>query len=326
MLKGYRKILDKHIIPAYLLSKHIPVSFKSTDSLKTLWDKHDFVLRTSKKYVEYPKQSFLDLKILIAEKLFSNCIFCEHRCQIDRTKNTGFCKVDTPRIASIFLHHGEERIFTPSYTIFFSGCNLQCCFCQNNDISQHQKGLSFSPESLADRLNSAEKNNACNVNWVGGDPTPNLLFILKVLNKYDGFLPQVWNSNMYCSMETMNLLNGLIDVYLTDFKFGNDLCAKRLANVTRYKKIITRNHLLAKKQAEVFIRHLILPSHILCCSKPILSWIAEHMPSTPVNIMDQYHPSYKAKNIFPLDRSCHFSEFQKVISFAEQLGLRIIKM
>jgi putative pyruvate formate lyase activating enzyme len=136
--------------------------------------------------------------------------------------------------------------------------------------------------------------------------------------------PQVWNSNMYCSTETMELLDGVIDVYLTDFKYGNDKCAERLSKVSNYLEIITRNHILAYNQAEVLIRHLVMPHHVECCSKPLLSWIATHLPHAAVNIMVQYRPEYKASDYDDISRCPKNEEIQEVYRHAETLGLSLI--
>ena len=114
---------------------------------------------------------------------------------------------------------------------------------------------------------------------------------------------QVWNSNMYCSEETMKLLQGIIDVYLTDFKYGNDTCAKRLSKVDNYFRIIKRNHKIAYKQGELIIRHLVLPNHIKCCSEPIFQWINRNIPDVAVNVMAQYRPEYHAYEHKEISRS-----------------------
>ena len=122
----------------------------------------------------------------------------------------------------------------------------------------------------------------------------------------------------------MDLLDGAIDVYLTDFKYGNDRCAKRLSEVSNYWKITTRNHVLAYHQTEVLIRHLVMPNHVECCSKPILTWIASHLPQAGVNIMAQYRPEYKAHQYEEISRYPKNEEIQEVQHYAKTLGLHII--
>lgn len=320
-LSHYQDVCEGKTHPLYVKTKHVPVSYHPNDSLETLWEIHNEHLLHATYEKKIPDQSLLDLKIDIASKLYSDCIFCEHRCHVNRNEKAGFCGVNETLVASDFIHHGEESFFIPSHTIFFSGCTFQCVFCQNYDISQNQTGLYLKPELLAERIKTGFAKDSHNVNWVGGDPSPHLLYILQSINQLDVPLPQIWNSNMYCSEETMHLLNGIVDVYLSDFKFGNDECGKKLANITEYTKIVKRNHLLAKKQTDVFIRHLLMPHHITCCSKPILSWISKSMPNIPMNLMNQYHPAYKATSNSRLNSTCSIDEYEQVKSFAQRKGI-----
>jgi len=129
---------------------------------------------------------------------------------------------------------------------------------------------------------------------------------------------------MYCSKESMKLLNGIIDVYLTDFKFGNDDCAKRLSKVDNYIHVIKRNHKIAYQQGEIIVRHLILPNHVICCSKHILEWISNEIPETAVNVMDQYRPEHSAYKYTDLKRSILREEYIQVKDFAEKLKIYMI--
>jgi putative pyruvate formate lyase activating enzyme len=215
-------------------------------------------------------------------------------------------------------------MLVPSYTIFFSGCTFHCVFCQNWDISQNPCGVVIEPEALVTAIEQRKKQGARNVNWVGGDPTSNLLYILNVLKKLDSNIPQVWNSNMYCSEETMKLLHGVMDIYLTDFKYGNDSCAKRLSKVDGYTAVVKRNHMLAYQQGEVIVRHLVLPNHGTCCSRPILEWIQKNIPEVAVNIMGQYRPEYHADEYKEIACPVPREEYLRVKEYAETLGLFLI--
>lgn len=169
------------------------------------------------------------------------------------------------------IYTSKRRIsfYSITYNIFL-GCTFKCVFCQNWDISQFQAGMQIPAAELAKRIHIRKKQGSKNVNWVGGEPTPNIVYILKTLKELDDYLPQIWNSNMYCSLETMKLLAGIIDVYLADYKFGNDACAYQLCWSSSYVKTIQRNLIQASKQADLFICHLLLHNHISCCSLPIL--------------------------------------------------------
>ena len=119
----------------------------------------------------------------------------------------------------------------------------------------------------------------------------------------------------------MKLLHGVIDIYLTDFKYGNDTCAKRLSKIDGYSEVVRRNHLLAHKQTEMIIRHLVLPHHFECCSKPVLRFIADHLPDTLVNIMGQYRPEYRANEQKDISRPVSPEEVNAVKEYADTLGI-----
>jgi len=126
---------------------------------------------------------------------------------------------------------------------------------------------------------------------------------------------------MYCSVESMKLLDGVIDLYLTDFKYGNNKCAKKFSKVDSYFEIITRNHKIAYENGDVIVRHLVMPNHIECCSKPIIDWISENIPDVFVNIMDQYRPKYKAKEYEEISRSVSNKEISNVETYTENKNI-----
>jgi putative pyruvate formate lyase activating enzyme len=324
LLSKYHEILEEQGTAQYLNCKYIPVSFEQPQSTDELWYIHDDALQLMKVQNTTPKQSLLDLKIELSDRLFQACCFCEHKCRVNREKTAGKCGVQESHIASEFLHYGEETVLVPSYTIFFSGCTFNCVFCQNWDISQNPCGVAIEPKALVTTIKQRKKQGARNVNWVGGDPTSNLLYILKVLKKLDSNIPQVWNSNMYCSEETMKLLHGVMDIYLTDFKYGNDSCAKRLSKVDGYTAVVKRNHILAYQQGEVIVRHLVLPNHGTCCSRPILEWIQKNTLEVAVNVMGQYRPEYHADEYKEIACPVPREEYLRVKEYAETLGLFLI--
>lgn len=321
LLPKYHAILEENGIASYLDCKQVPVSFQKNQATEELWTIHERALDSLDVQNTRPELSLLDLKIELADRLFQACCFCERRCMVDRRTTAGICGVQESHIALEFLHHGEEPVLVPSHTVFFSGCTFHCVFCQNWDISQVPCGTIIPPKQLASTIQERKKQGARNVNWVGGDPTSHLLYILKVLKQLDSNIAQVWNSNMYCSEETMKLLEGVIDIYLTDFKYGNDSCAKRLSDTDGYLSVVKRNHVLAYKQGELIIRHLVLPNHVDCCSKPIIQFIAENLPDAVVNIMDQYRPEYMAYEYKEISRPTSPEEVVQVREYAENLGI-----
>lgn len=156
-------------------------------------------------------------------------------------------------------------------------------------------GIAFEAKDLAARIDDRRRHGSRNVNFVGGEPTPNLPYILRVMSLTQENIPVVWNSNFYMSTEAVHLLDGFSDLFLTDFKYGNDDCAMRLSGIKNYWKTVTRNHKMAWNVGDMIVRHLVLPNHVECCSKPILKWISRNLGLEVVlNIMGQYRPVYRA--------------------------------
>jgi putative pyruvate formate lyase activating enzyme len=296
----------------FLLSEHHKLSeFFHKKFSKTEWDE-----------IDRPKFSYLDLKIEIVDKIFECCVLCEKNCKVDRRYETGACGVKKQCIASEFLHMGEEAPLVPSHTIFFAGCNLKCVYCQNWDISQYpNRGMELEPEKLAKIIDLRRKQGSMNVNFVGGDPTPNLPYILKTMKKTKENIPVIWNSNLYLSELSMKLLDGFVDLYLTDFKYGNNECAERLSGISNYIEIIRRNHKIAHDAGDMIIRHLIIPNHVECCSKPLLKWIADNLGlEVVINIMSQYRPTYNASKHQDISVLPTQNEIKEVNAYAESLG------
>ena len=326
----YVGILTKNKHPKFKIAKSIECGVSLNSPLEGLLEEHE---KIKEKFPEIlrevdgglslkePKVSFLDLKAEIASRYLEECCLCERRCGADRKHGErGECGVGKTRVSTIFRHMGEEYFISPSLTVFFSGCNFHCAFCQNWDISQFpESGEVVSPERLAQRIDGFSL--IRNLNLVGGEPTPNLPAILETLQHVNKNLPVVWNSNFYMSEESVELLEEVVDVYLSDFKYGNDECAQKYSKVGNYFEVVSRNHLLA---GELLIRHLVLPNHIECCTKPILRWIKENTPNALVNIMGQYRPQYKAKMYPELARPVSLAEFDEVIEYAKELGLNFI--
>ena len=324
-LPNYFSILEGREKPKFHALKQFMVDFNPSDSLDQLWSQHETAMADFKAGKNSSgRLNLLNLKIALANRILDSCILCERRCGANRNAGQqGKCNVLESRISSEFLHFGEESELVPSYTIFFSGCTFECVFCQNHDISQYaSSGEHFQPQVIAELI---DKKEARNVNWVGGDPTSNLPFILEVLAHTDTPMPQVWNSNMYLTEETMAILDGVIDVYLTDFKYGNSKCGQRLSKADNYWDITTRNHTIARQQAEVIIRHLVMPNHTECCSKPIFDWIAENLENVRVNVMAQYRPQYQANEYPEINQPLKTLDFLEAKEHALAKGLDLVE-
>ncbi|TFG27726.1 4Fe-4S cluster-binding domain-containing protein [Candidatus Thorarchaeota archaeon] len=340
-LARYRAIIDNERLAKYLIAKKFAFGGDLSLPTPSLWDLHtesssgfeDFIARVDANEIDIsevanPPRNLLDLKIELANRILADCHFCERRCGADRTKDEkGWCKLGAEsRVSSAFLHTGEEAPLVPSGTIFFSSCCFGCVFCQNADISTNpNSGHVVSPEGLAAVAAGLHRDGALNINYVGGDPIPNTHTILESLFYQTSNVTQLWNSNLYCSEETMSLLTDVFDVWLPDFKYGNNECAERLSGVKDYFDIVSRNHLLAYNSGEVIIRHLVMPNHIECCTIPILEWVAEKIPHCIVNIMGQYRPEHRARSErdkFPdIARRVSLEEMQLARAKTDELGI-----
>jgi len=341
-LGRYFDILANRKIARFLIAKTISIEYELDSTDIDLWRKHSKAMKEFRKRIKdldknieksddfkIVDHSLIDLKIEIAERILRKCYFCERRCMVDRKNGEkGFCGVgDKSYLSSEFLHMGEERCLIPSHTFFFIGCNFYCVYCQNWTISRRKEsGFLVEGGRLAEiaKINCGSSRN---INLVGGEPTPHLHTILKMLKFLNINIPIIWNSNMYMSKETMKILDGCVDVYLADFKYGNDKCAKRLSKVENYWKIVTRNHLLARKQAEILIRHLVLPNHIKCCTEPILSWIAKNLDNMiRLNIMGQYRPEFEAEKYKDINRRVSIEEMKNAFEIAKKFGLENLEL
>lgn len=271
--------------------------------------------------------------------LLKNCTICPRNCQINRHVVCGFCGGgDTPRAAKAMLHFGEEPPISGkngSGAVFFSGCNLKCCFCQNYNISSENFGVNISVARLAEIFLELQSSGAHNINLV--NPTHYIPFIVEALDcvKSQLQIPIVYNSSGYEKVETLQLLEGYVDVYLPDFKYISGELSQKYSAAADYAKfaeaaiiemfrqtgkyIIDENNLIKKG---LIIRHLILPNAYKD-SLAVLERIAEIFQPEQilVSIMRQYTPFYKALDYKELNRKLTTFEYEKVIERCEKLGL-----
>jgi putative pyruvate formate lyase activating enzyme len=328
-LPHYHAILAGRERASFLRLREHSLPLIRERSLDDLWSSHrEEMGRFHDGTVGVGDADLLLLKVEISSRMLRSCHLCERRCGVDRSKGQrGHCGVLEPMVSSAFLHMGEEPPLVPSYTVFFAGCILDCVFCQNCDISTDPTaGIYMEPGTLARRLEIAcQRGNARNINWVGGDPTPALPYLLRVLAELDISIPQIWNSNMYLSRESMDLLDGTMDLYLTDLKYGNDRCSERLSNAPRYWEVVTRNHILAAKRGDVIVRHLVMPGHLQCCTYPVLEWLSDNMPGTPVNVMSQYRPMHRASEFPEISVPLGMRDFLLARDRANELGLKLVE-
>jgi putative pyruvate formate lyase activating enzyme len=338
-LARYFAVMQNDKSAKFVLARKLAAPFNEENAIEDLWTRHDRLLsdflrleahidsRTeSIEDLETPPQSFLDLKIEIANRILASCHFCARRCGFNRKEGErGYCKCGREiAVSTMFEHMGEEPELVPSGTIFTMGCTMRCRHCQNWTISQWMdSGEPYSPSRLAAAVEHLRRNGCRNVNLVGGDPTPWIAQWLDAFRHVDVNVPVVWNSNAYYSEETAKLLAGFVDVYLLDFKYGDNECAMRISDAPNYWEACTRNHLHGNRFGELIVRVLVLPEHLDCCADPILAWIGKHLGAmTRTNIMFQYRPEWRAHEIVELRRRLTPAERERAIELAKQAGLR----
>ena len=261
------------------------------------------------------------------------CYLCPRSCGVDRSKNMGYCNQGELKIARVSLHKWEEPIISGtngSGTVFFSGCNLKCVNCQNYDISRG-KGKSVTPQTLADIFKKIEDSGAHNINLV--TPTHFVNGILKAYEIYSPTLPIVYNCGGYESLNTLDKLKDVVDVWLPDFKYADDSLAQRYSNCKDYFEIATAAILKMRQlcptdtvenglmKKGLIIRHLVLPSAIEN-TKSILKWIAQNLSKdTYLSIMGQYTP-FGNSNKFPeINRKLKPLEYKLAVEYAKKFKL-----
>jgi putative pyruvate formate lyase activating enzyme len=296
-------------------------------------------------YIARAESGELAERIGQANALLESCTVCPRTCRINRLHDErGFCRTGLlPVISRYGPHFGEEPPLVGrngSGTIFVTHCNLACQFCQNYAISQCAQGEEVSCEKLAGMMMSLQKQGCHNINLV--TPThvvPQILAGLEIAAQDGLRIPLVYNSGGYDSVDTLRLLDGIVDIYMPDAKYGNDEIACTLSHAQNYVAImkagIAEMHrqvgdLVIDKGIAVrgmIIRHLVLPEN-LAGSDLVLPWIAREIsPDTYVNIMDQYHPAWHAgnKGNVALPRSLYRrllpQEYQYAIKCARESGL-----
>ncbi|MBU7025485.1 MAG: radical SAM protein [Theionarchaea archaeon] len=303
-MNRYAAVLEKKVLPHYIITRNTLIKADLTSGIKDLWAAHA--------QKEPGSTSFLKVKAEIAHRMLYHCEFCERRCGVKRPAEAGDCGVKEAKIS-------HELV--PSHPIFFGGCNFHCIYCQNWDISQAKgNGRWIPPRKLAKII---DKRNFQDIHFVGGDPIPNTHYILDVLTECKAEIPVFWNSNMYMTESVMNLLDGVVDAYIADFKYGNNECAEELSKVKNYFEIITRNHLLAEKNADLIIRHLVLPDHIECCTYPIMKWISKNLDNPVVNVSIHYRPEHNAMENSRINRYLTYEEQNKASEIAKEFGYRL---
>ncbi|HLJ10311.1 MAG TPA: radical SAM protein [Planctomycetaceae bacterium] len=273
------------------------------------------------------KSAELSERALEARRHLGECRLCEHRCGANRLAGgRGPCHAGAS--ARVFRHrveYGEELQLVPSHLFYVSGCDLRCMFCiAEENAFDPGRGETLNTADFAAAVAWGRTQGARNVQWVGGEPTIHLPAILEAMAGCPELPPIVWKSDFHGTPEAFALLDGIVDVYVADFKFGNDACANRIAGVENYLAVVARNLRIAGAAADLIVRHLLLPGHFDCCYRPIVRWMQQNLPFTKFSVRDGYMPRWRAKDDEKLARMLDRDAGRNARALAAESGLKLV--
>lgn len=294
-------------------------------------------------YLNIYKSGELEERIEKAYRILSCCTLCPNLCKVNRLEKNGICTSAArcrsgklPIVSDCVVHFGEEPPVTGvkgSGTIFFSNCTLKCKYCQNYQISQEGIGEEISEKELADKMLYLQKSGCHNINLV--TPThfvPQILKALSIAIEHGLNIPIVYNTSGYESLDTLKLLDCVIDIYLPDIKYSDDENSFKYSGTKNYvsnnriaiKEMFRQVGVLNKDKRGIavkglIIRHLVLPERISGSFESLKFLVEEISRDVTISLMAQYHPCYKASEFPEINRKITYSEYREVINEAENL-------
>lgn len=293
-------------------------------------------------YLEAYESGVLDEKVERALSLLAPCRVCPRECDVDRFKNEhGICLSGRYAVvSSYFPHFGEEdclRGWRGSGTIFFSHCNLRCVFCQNHDISQGHSGREVTPQELSQMMLELQEKGCHNINFVTPEHVvPQIIEALPIAIEGGLRLPLVYNTGAFDSLESLEVMDGLVDIYMPDFKIWNKESSQRFLKAVKYPEVARVAIKEMYRQVGdlkfdgrglavrgLLVRYLVMPG-MENDSRDIFQFLSSEVSSdTFVNIMNQYRPAYKVREAsYPeINRPISANELYRTVKAAEEAGL-----
>jgi putative pyruvate formate lyase activating enzyme len=296
-------------------------------------------------YLSLLRSGELAERVRRADEHLASCDLCARYCRMNRHETIKGAVCRTGRRVPVHgfgPHHGEEpplRGWGGSGTIFFSWCNLRCVFCQNWEISQKGVGWEMEPAELAATMLRLQEQGCHNINVVTPSHVVAQILEALLIAAQEGLcLPLVYNTGGYDSPEALTLLDGVIDIYMPDIKYGDSDTAHRYSHVRSYVEVnqaaIREMHrqvgdLVLDPQGVarrgLLVRHLVLPDDLANTEYVLRFLVEEVSPNTHVNLMDQYRPCYRAYDHPPLDRPLTAGEFQAALALARRYGVPLVE-
>ena len=262
-----------------------------------------------------------------AHAALAECRLCAHRCGVNRLQGSaGQCHAGAhARVFSAQIEVSDELELIPTYAIAFSGCDLRCDFCITGRESWNARaGIPAAPERIAEDAKAALNRGARTIMFLGGEPTIHLPTALEIVAALPNEATLLWKTNAHGTAAARMLLEDIFDVWVADYKFGNDACAQRLAAVPDYQRVVRENLCWAARHSRLIVRHLLMPGHVDCCWAPVAAWLAEELPAVSVNLRSGFWPAWQSARHPELKRSVTNEESRRARTIADQCQLQLI--
>ena len=275
-----------------------------------------------------PRSTLARERAAAARAALADCRLCAHECGVNRLAGeAGLCHAGAE--ARIFMAQTEvsdELELIPTFAIALSGCDLRCDFCITGGPSWNPRAGEPVPlEILAGQARAALADGARTIMILGGEPTIHLPAALEIVAALPDDAKLVWKTNAHGSAPARELLDGMFDIWLADFKFGNAACAQRLAKVPDYVRVVRENLLWANEHSELMVRHLLMPGHVECCWRPVAEWLATELPGVKVNLRSGFWPAWHSARHSDLRRTVSNSESAQAWRIARNCGLNLVE-
>ena len=320
--------------PKRSLLRRVRVRGSLPDDVRSLESLHQDVVTNPEKYTDGDTTeglSVFELKDYIMKKYLAKCLLCGLLCGGSFARK-GRCPMTRPaRYHHHFVHLGEEAEIGRTLVIELTGCNMRCKFCQKGELIRTARGRLLGKRLWNGIAREYDPADYCNISFLGGNPDQSIVGVLEFLNsgpEWSYNIPIVWHTNGYSTPSLYNLLRGLVDVWVVDFKYFDDRCSVSCSEAPRYvecAKQALETICELSPDVPVIVRHLILPGHWECCQKPLIEWLEGLKNQTLVHLMDQYRPAWKAAASVDLDRTITSSEKGRVEKLAASRGLCITR-
>jgi putative pyruvate formate lyase activating enzyme len=275
-----------------------------------------------------PRSAMARDRAAAARAALSDCRLCAHLCGVNRLAGErGLCRAGCDaRVFSAQVEVADELELIPTFAIALGGCDLRCDFCITGAASWNPRaGEPLRPELLAVRANAALADGARTVMILGGEPTIHLPAALEIVAALPDSAKLVWKTNAHGSARAREWLDGMFDVWLADYKFGNDACALRLAKILDYVRVVRENLIWANEHSELIVRHLLMPGHLECCWKPVAEWLANNLPAVKVNLRASFWPAWHSARHGELRRTVSDLESGRALKMAREFNLNLVQ-